>query len=200
MARRFATRIRAIRANRFLEIAIFSYRARDSHEWPPTCDSQFFNPTKRDSQKRGSVRDSWNDSRESGDSRESANRFARIELYKFTFCFTFRCGIKSFSAQFRSAEAPTPKTLPHYKYCAIVNLNLLCIVNYYRTGICYGDRWHNFPGFCGGIFPSKRGSQRSKCSPCAPAEARRWIFWFFAGKFCGNFGGNFARIFLTPPK
>ena len=39
------------------------------------------------------------------------------------------------------------------------------------------------------------------CSPCAPAEARRWIFfWFFAGKFgkfSGKFGGNFAGFFLT---
>ena len=43
--------------------------------------------------------------------------------------------------------------------------------------------------------------QSVNTSPCAPAEARRWIFfWFFAGKFgkfSGKFGGNFAGFFLT---
>ena len=52
--------LQAIRANR-LKSPIRNF-------WPP----------KRDSQKRGSVREPWNDSRQSGDSRESANRFARI--------------------------------------------------------------------------------------------------------------------------
>ena len=31
------------------------------------------------------------------------------------------------------------------------------------------------------------------CSPCPPAEARRWVFfWFFGGKFCRKFFGNFS--------
>ena len=37
---------------------------------------------------------------------------------------------------------------------------------------------------------------QGKCSPGAPAEARRWIFFYF-GKFGGKFGGNFAGFFLT---
>ena len=41
-----------------------------------------FSPPKRDSQKRGSVREPWSDSRESGNSRESANRCARIGRIK----------------------------------------------------------------------------------------------------------------------
>ena len=40
------------------------------------------------------------------------------------------------------------------------------------------------------------------CSPCAPAEARRWIFFIFSqgnfGNFSGTFGGNFPRIFSDP--
>ena len=37
-------------------------------------------------------------------------------------------------------------------------------------------------------------------SPCAPAEARRWIFLIFRReiwKFSGKFGGNFVGFFLT---
>ena len=50
----------------------------DSRESPQTCDSQFLAPQSAIHRKRGSVREPWNDSRESSDPRESANRFARI--------------------------------------------------------------------------------------------------------------------------
>ena len=34
------------------------------------------------------------------------------------------------------------------------------------------------------------------CSPCTPAEAHRWIFfWFWGGKYCRKFGGIFAGFF-----
>ena len=58
-----------------------------------------------------------------------------------------------------------------------------------------------------GIFEHVQGNSGkpahviSKCSPCAPAEARRWIFWLFAeefGKFSGKFGGNLPGIFSGP--
>ena len=57
-----------------------------------------FSPLKRDSLKRGSIREPWNDSRESDDSRESANRFARIGPYKYSGAFLLTDDTFSFSS------------------------------------------------------------------------------------------------------
>ena len=65
--------MRTIRANRLKRLQ--------------TCDSQFLAPRNAIRKKRGSVREAWNDSRESGDSRESANRFARIRPSKLSSGF-----------------------------------------------------------------------------------------------------------------
>ena len=80
MARRFATRIRAIRANRFPEKPLFSQRARDSRESPQTCDLQFFAPGARFANK--------------GFSSGTLKRFARIE--RFARIFTLPALQKSF--------------------------------------------------------------------------------------------------------
>ena len=82
MDRRFAMRIGAIRMNRFARIDSQKTPIFITRKWFARIASnpQFaiFSPTKRDLQRRGPVRELWNDSRESGNSRESANRFARI--------------------------------------------------------------------------------------------------------------------------
>ena len=91
MARRFATGIagrfawivsRESIRNKNKPISVTFERFARNSEWPQTCDSQFLAP-KRDSQEKGSVREPWNDLRESGDSRESANRYTRIGPSKF---------------------------------------------------------------------------------------------------------------------
>ena len=55
---------------------------------------------------------------------------------------------------------------------------------------------------CSWRRPPERGNCKiiCVCSPCAPAEARQWIFLIFRrefGNFSGKFGGNFPGIFLT---
>ena len=47
-------------------------------------------------------------------------------------------------------------------------------------------------------FPSHPWATMCECSPCAPAEARRWFFWVGGGKFCGKFYGKFWGILLDP--
>ena len=98
---------------------LFSQRASGSRESPHTCDSQFFSPPKRDSQKRGSVWERLGDSRESSDPHESANRFARTGTSKFqdflpsSRLFADFCGsrVRGLSGEFFETFAVSPRRL-----------------------------------------------------------------------------------------
>ena len=155
--------------NRFAEKSLLSQRASgcDSRESPQTSDSQMFSPPKRDSQWRGSVREPWNDSRESGDFRESANRFARIGpsksrtllrtlLGRGRCCTTpLVCALRNGQSSLHCANGrgefgshaagdplETSKTNPHKQRCA-----LLKHLSYFRNPCDRDPPTRNFINF-----------------------------------------------------
>ena len=84
--------------------AFFAERSDDSRESPETCDPLFLVPAP---QKRGSLREPSSDSRESGDVRESANRFARIGPSKHRHDPRFSTASPSSSTSSSSMHKPS---------------------------------------------------------------------------------------------